>query len=160
MAKDRAKNLDDNAIEIIVGILDGWSGKLTWDALIDAIGKRTRAHYTRQALDRHARIKMAYQLTKERLSGAQRSEANQKHSAVEVQAMLERYQRLQAENDRLKVENERLLEQFVTWAYNAHLKGLSKDYLNSPLLRVDREQTKRPTKNAKLPKVKRGKQQM
>lgn len=149
MAKGRAKNLDDDAIEIIVGILDGWSGKLTWDLLIEAVEKRTRALYTRQALDRHARIKMAYQLTKERLSGTPRFERKHKLSAVEVQAILERYQRLQAENERLKVENERLLEQFVTWAYNAHLKGLTKDYLNSSLPRVDREQTKLPSKSVK-----------
>lgn len=64
--------------------------------------------------------------------------------------MLEHYQRLQAENGRLKAENERLLEQFVTWAYNAHLKGLTKDYLNSPLPRVDRELTKLPSKPVKL----------
>lgn len=142
MVKGRAKNLDETAIEIIVGILDGWSGKLTWDLLIESVEKRTRALYTRQALDRHARIKMAYQLTKERLSGTPRSERMRKLSAVEVQAMLERYQRLQAENDRLKLENERLLEQFVTWAYNAHLRGLSSEYLSTPLMRVDREQTK------------------
>lgn len=146
MAKGRAKNLDDTAIEIIVGILDGWSGKLTWDLLIEAVEKRTRALYTRQALDRHARIKMAYQLTKERLSGMPRSERGHKLSAFEVQAMLERYRRLQAENERLKVENGRLLEQFVTWAYNAHLKGLTKDYLNSQLPLVNREQTRLPKK--------------
>jgi len=145
MAKGRAKNIDDTIIEIIVGILDGWSGKLTWDSLIGEIEKRTRARYTRQALDRHARIKMAYQITKERISETPKSERGHKLSAVEIQVMLERYQRLQAENERLKIENERLLEQFVTWAYNAHLKGLTKDYLNSSLPRVDREQTKLPS---------------
>lgn len=142
MAKSRAKNLDDKSIELIVGVLDGWSGKLTWGMLVDEVEKRTRARYTRQALDKHARIKAAYQLTKERLSAVPRSDRKYKLSAPEVEALTERYKRLEAENRRLKAENERLLEQFVTWAYNAHLKGVTKEFLNNPLPRVDREQTK------------------
>lgn len=142
MAKNRAKNLDDGAIELIVGILDGWSAKLTWDQLIDAIEERIRVRYTRQALDKHSRIKTAYQVTKERLSGTPRIERSKRLSDVEASALTERLKRIEAENNRLKVENERLLEQFVTWAYNAHLKGLTKEYLNNPLPHVDRERTK------------------
>lgn len=142
MAKIRAKNLDDKSIELIVGVLDGWSGKLTWDMLVDEVEKRARARYTRQALDKHARIKTAYRLTKERISGEPRVKCNYRLSALEVEALSERYKRLEAENLRLKAENERLFEQFVTWAYNAHLKGVTKEFLNNPLPRVDREQTK------------------
>lgn len=142
MTKNRAKNLDDGAIGLIVGVLDGWSGKLTWDLLIDAVEKRMYVRYTRQALDRHARIKIGYQVAKERLSGVPRSEGAQKLSPIEVAALTERLKRVEAENLRLKVENERLLEQFVTWAYNAHLKGLTREYLNNPLPRVDREITR------------------
>lgn len=142
MAKRRARNLDDHAIERIVGVLDGWSGKLSWDLLIEAIEKRLGVRYTRQALDKHARIKSAYQSTKTRLSKAPGSELHQKLSTVEVGALTERLKRLEAENARLKVENESLLEQFVTWAYNAYLKGMTKEYLSTPLPRVDRELTK------------------
>lgn len=56
--------------------------------------------------------------------------------------MMMRLERLEAENKRLVIENERLLEQFVTWAYNAHLKGLTKAYLDKPLPIVDREITR------------------
>ncbi|MBX8548823.1 hypothetical protein K5D68_04305 [Pseudomonas cichorii] len=142
MAKRRARNLDDQAIERIVGVLDGWSGKLYWDLLIEAIEKRLGVRYTRQALDKHARIKSAYQATKTRLSKVPGSEPLQKLSTVEVGALTERLKRLEAENARLKVENESLLEQFVTWAYNAYLKGMTKEYLSTPLPRVDRELTK------------------
>lgn len=142
MAKRRARNLDDQAIERIVGVLDGWSGKLYWDLLIEAIEKRLGVRYTRQALDKHARIKSAYQATKTRLSKVPGSEPLQKLSTVEVGALTERLERLEAENARLKVENESLLEQFVTWAYNAYLKGMTKEYLSTPLPRVDRELTK------------------
>lgn len=142
MTKRRARNLDDHAIEHIVGVLDGWAGKLSWDLLIEAIEKRLAVRYTRQALDKHARIKSAYQVAKTRLSKVPGSELRQKLSTVEVGAFTERLKRLEAENARLKVENESLLEQFVTWAYNAYLKGMTKEYLSTPLPRVDRELTK------------------
>lgn len=60
----RAKNLDDEDIARIVGILDGWSGSLTWDALIDSIEKHLFVRYTRQALHKHVRIRDAFTLRK------------------------------------------------------------------------------------------------
>ena len=146
MTKSRAKNIDDGAIELIVGVLDGWSGKLSWDLLAEAIEKRTRVRYTRQALDKHARIKTAFRLTKQRLSGAPRAERKHKLSEAETEALAQRHERLLAENERLRCENNRLLEQFQTWLYNAHLKGLTREYLNTPLPSVDRERTRLPTK--------------
>ncbi|GAB1614860.1 hypothetical protein PSN_0582 [Pseudomonas sp. NGC7] len=85
---------------------------------------------------------MAYQSTKQRLSKAPGPEKQKKLSSQELGPIMERLERLAAENARLKVENEHILEQFVTWAYNAYLKGLTKEYLNTPLPLVDRELTK------------------
>ena len=146
MAKSRAKNIDDGTIELIVSALDGWSGKLTWELLADTIEKRTRVRYTRQALDKHVRIKTAFQLTKERLSGAPRVARKRRLSEAETDALAQRCERLLAENERLGRENNRLLEQFQTWLYNAHLKGLTREYLNAPLPSVDRERTRLATK--------------
>lgn len=142
MAKRRARNIDDRTIIQVVGLLDGWAGKLSWDLLVDEIEKRLGIHYTRQALDKHARIKLAYQITKQRLSNAPRPQHRKKSYSQELVPTLARLERLAAENARLKAENEHMLEQFVTWAYNAYLKGLTKDYLNTPLPLVDREVTK------------------
>src|SRR5471032_919223 len=114
MTKTRGKNLDDDAIALIVVVLDGWSGKLTWDLLIEAIQKRLRVRYTRQALDKRARIKIAYQVTKARISKINTSKYRRKLSAAELDAFIQRANRLEAENVRLRVENERLLEQYVT----------------------------------------------
>ena len=141
MAKRRARNIDEYAIIQIVALLDGWSAKLSWDLLVDEIEKRVGTHYTRQALDKHARIKIAYQTTKRRLGKASSPPSRQKLYPQELGATLERLERLAAENCRIRVENERLLEQFVTWAYNAYLKGLTKEYLNTPLPGFDRELT-------------------
>jgi hypothetical protein len=142
--RQRAKNLTDADIEVIVGILDGWSDKLTWDGLIDAITSRLRAKYTRQALNQHERIKQTFQLAKERLSGVERPRGKGLSglNAVETQAFMERFKKLEGENARLRLENERLLEQFVVWAYNAHTRGLDREFLSRPLPRVDRDQTK------------------
>jgi hypothetical protein len=48
---------------------------------------------------------------------------------------------LTGENQRLKAENDRLLEQFVRWAYNASTRNLDEAFLSRPLPHVDREQT-------------------
>ena len=78
MPKNRARNLDDTVIAKIVGILDGWNGKLTWGLLIDAIEERLKARYTRQALDRHDRVKDAYALAKGRVAKAHEEGAQEK----------------------------------------------------------------------------------
>ncbi|MCP9759186.1 hypothetical protein EGI20_07665 [Aquitalea sp. S1-19] len=141
--RQRSKNLGDSEIEAIVGILDGWTEKLTWELLIDATETRTRMRYTRQALNQHVRIKLAFQLTKARLSGVSRPQKplNSGLNATDAKAFMDRFHKLEAENTRLKLENERLLEQFVIWAYNASNRGLDADYLSQPLPRVDRDQT-------------------
>ena len=59
--------LTDDAIEQIVRLLDGWQGKLTWEALIDAIVTRLHCKYTRQALHKHERIRAAYAMRKQTL---------------------------------------------------------------------------------------------
>lgn len=149
MTVKRAKNLDDQSIEAIVRVLDGWSGKLSWELLIAAIALRTRCTYTRQALHRHERIRMAFQLRKEALSALLDKPRRplEKLSRVEISAVLERSERLAVENARLKRENEQLLSQFVTWAYNAHTRGLTEELLNRPLPPVDRDITRTTAKH-------------
>lgn len=135
----RSKNLTDDAISQIVRLLDGWTGKLTWDALIDAIVTRLHFRYTRQALHKHERIRAAYSLRKEALGAPK--EKSEPHNSGPLVNALARITRLEAENQRLEHENQRLLEQFVVWAYNAHTRGLDKNFLSQPLPRVNRDQT-------------------
>lgn len=135
----RGKNLTDDAISQIVRLLDGWSGKLTWDALIDATVTRLHFRYTRQALHKHERIRAAYSLRKEALG--ELKEKGVPRGSGQLADALARITRLEAENQRLESENQRLLEQFVVWAYNAHTRGLDKYFLSQPLPRVNRDQT-------------------
>jgi len=139
MTKKRSKNLDDADIKRIVGILDGWSGRLTWNLLINEIELRMHNRYTRQTLYKHARIRNAYELQKNNLSDGGNKE---RVVSPELQVALDKIARLEAENRRLESENEQLLEQFARWAYNAHTRGLDHDFLNRPLPAVDRGRTR------------------
>lgn len=130
-AKKRSKNLDDQVILSIVEILDGWKGKLTWNLLIDEIEKRLFQRYTRQALFAHERIRNAFELKKVDIPFV--IENGRKKCGPEAVMESERYARLISENERLKNENQRLLEQFNRWAYNAYTRGLTPEFLNQSL---------------------------
>ncbi|MBX9675956.1 MAG: hypothetical protein K2V71_05045 [Methylotenera sp.] len=136
MKQQRAKNLDDPSIKAIVEILDGWSEKLTWDLLIEAINFRTHNKYTRQALHKHERIRNAFDLRKAELANGDSTVRNVR--SPELQKALERIARVEAENRRLDSENNQLLEQFVRWSYNAYTRGLDAEFLNQPLPPVNR----------------------
>lgn len=63
---------------------------------------------------------------------------NRKHCLLEQQQIA----RLKAENERLKRENNNLLEQFNRWVYNGYLKNMDdrmREFMNTPLPPVDRE---------------------
>lgn len=136
MTQRRAKNLDDAGIKEIVEILDGWSEKLTWDLLIDAINFRTHNEYTRQTLHKHERIRNAFDLRKIALADGDTTVRSVR--SPELQKALERIARLEVETKRMESENTQLLEQFVRWAYNAHTRGLDSNFLNRPLPPVSR----------------------
>lgn len=137
----RAKNLGDEDVAKIVEILDGWTGRLTWELLIEAAEKRLYARYTRQALHNHSRIKDAFAQRKASLATSGES-PRRTASSPELQLALDRIARLMAENERLQAENGRLLEQFVRWAYNASTRNLDEAFLNQPLPPIDRQQTR------------------
>ena len=130
------KRLSESDIEAIVGLIDGWVGdRISWSSLIDTIDRNLGYRPSRQALNGHDRIKLAFQTRKKGL----RRDAPPPPSVVSV--LQQRLQRAEAEVDRLKAENSALLEQFVRWQYNAETHGLSKERLNNPLPAIDRERT-------------------
>lgn len=136
MKQVRAKNLDDADIKKIVEILDGWAEKLTWELLIDAVEFRMHNRYTRQTLHKHERIKNAFELRKTTL--AEGDGQVRVVRSPELQKALEKIARLEVENKRLESENQKLLEQFARWAYNAHTRGLDSNILNKHLPPVNR----------------------
>lgn len=145
----RARNLSDQDVREIVSILDGWSGPLSWELLVDAVERRLRARYTRQALHKHSRISDAFVLRKKSLRQNEGA-AWRPASSPELQAANGRIARLAAENERLEAENNRMLEQYALWAYNAHKRGLDIKFLSQPLPQVDRARTDRGPRDRRV----------
>lgn len=125
------RHLRDADFEAIVEILDGWTDRLTWELLLDRVEMRLKRRYSRLTLERKPRIVEAFRLAKSR--SATKPECRVP-SSPEAQVIA----RLRAENERLTIENHRLLEQHTTWRYNAALKGLTLSDLSRPLPQLDR----------------------
>lgn len=133
----KSRHLTDKDIEVIVEILDGWDGSLTWEAICRACGDAIGFKPTRQTLCKFSRVAGAYKLAKERGKNGVKDLKVPPTLAVAAQ----RIERLTREVERLENENAALLEQFVTWQYNAYTHGLSREKLNKGLLKIDRKQT-------------------
>ena len=139
---ERAKNLSDQAIESIAAILDGWSGKLTWELLLDAVEHRLHQRYVRQTLSNHARISAAFRHRKTTLSASGGPKKTPIDASPELAAALERIRLLEGENQRLTMENNRFIEQFIRWSFNASSRGIDKNFLSQPLPKAHRDRTK------------------
>ena len=138
MVKRRARVIDNNVTEVVLHILDGWKGKLTWDALIAAVKASISAEYTRQALSGHKRIAEAFVLRK---SGLAKELGRLPSGDARINGHLDTIARLKAENQRLALEVNNYREMFIRWTFNAQKKNLTSDFLNSPMLRPERNST-------------------
>ncbi|MGE5546440.1 MAG: hypothetical protein ACM33T_06060 [Solirubrobacterales bacterium] len=134
-----SKRLSEADISAICELIDGWRGPLTWESLVDGVEGLLGKRYSRQALHAHERVHEAYRVRKNILRNMPESAPR---GSVEIKCAQDRIDRLEAENARLRAENDRLLAQFATWAYNAHLAGLTPERLNNPLPPTDRDRTR------------------
>jgi hypothetical protein len=135
-----AKHLNDHEIEKVVRLLVGWKGRLTWELLSNACKSAIGRIPSRQTLARAPRVDLAFRTAKDRLKRAEESKSSSNNPSVEV--LLQRVARLEAEKLQLEAENRQLLEQFVTWQYNAYGAGLSPDRLNRARPPVDLRPTR------------------
>jgi len=129
-----AKHIDKADVRKVKEILDGWDGKLTWEYLVDEFETRIGRAITRQALSRNADIRNAFNDRKTFLA----SGVSIKSKPQSLNSAAQSIDRLKAENMRLEKENERLLEMFLVWQYNAYKLGLSENQLNEALPPIDR----------------------
>jgi hypothetical protein len=143
MKKARAPDLTEQRIEDVIGIIDAWDGKLTWDMLIDSVAEATGFRYSRFTFAEYPKIANAFSFKKEMLRGTWRVEPKRSLPRDErVFAALEQVGRYKAKIHRLEKENQLLLEQFVTWATNAERRGVTMAMLNAPLPKPERDRTK------------------
>lgn len=136
-----AKHLTDQDIEDVVGILDEWSpdSKLTWDELVKAAFQDCVINTTRQTLQKQIRIKRAYSEVKKITSGVKSTVGAANGSLPpSLRIAAQRLDKKNREIERLKKENNELLEQFHVWMYNAHRHGVTLEQLNEPLPSKDK----------------------
>ena len=126
----RAPTLTMERVGAIVALVREWNGQLTWEALCDAVERKTGSRYTRQALHNHLPIQAAYQAYREQPVA---NVGNRKLTRAQQQI-----QTLRREVVQLGRVRDALLEKFARWAYNAHTRGLDEDFLDQPLLRISR----------------------
>lgn len=128
MTKVSGKRLSDADISTAVSLLDGWAGKLTWNIYLAVLEVDIGHKYTKAAMLRHDRIKMAWDGAKSRVRSVEGA-----HGSVGMNQARARIQELTDRLERVEAENKQLLEQFVRWSNNAVMKGLTLDDLERPL---------------------------
>ena len=128
-----AKHLTDDDIKKVVEYMDEWdlSMKLTWDTLCTGLYDNLGINHTRQTLQKHTRIKDAFDELKRHLRGKKR--IGKKVLPSSLAAAAKQMDSLKRKNARLERENANLLQQFLVWQYNAHIHGMKQDQLNQQL---------------------------
>lgn len=129
-----AKHLKPDDVEQIVTLIDSFEHDLNWERLVSACEESLRLKTTRQALSRKSRIKDAFNLRKKALKSTGGRYYSRPNS---LDLAHQRLDRIAQENERLKLENQRLIERFIKWQYNAALRGVTEDMLDRPLPRTD-----------------------
>lgn len=133
------RHLTDHDIQVLVDLIDGWDGRLTWDGLCDRAGEVFGFRPTRQTLNAHLAVKSAFDSKKNYIKmGPTPSRRPSSLSYAE-----QKIRRLESEVERFKFENERLIERFIRWQYNAQKRGISKAMLDEHLPVIDRDSSEK-----------------
>jgi len=134
-----AKHLDSDDIENVVNALLEWpaDSKLTWDRLLDAISHGYGLNTTRQTLEKKNRIKQAFNETKEYLSEKRTPKSKSLPPSLAIAG--ERLRKFERKIKLLEFENQKLLEQFQVWLYNAYRHNITIEQLSEPLPRNNDE---------------------
>ncbi len=133
-----AKHLNRQDISSIVNLIRGWEeAKLTWSAICDEAEPLIGKLPTRQSLNAHEAIRIAYQAKKDALKG----KTPKKPRPACLNAAASRIANLEAELAELKEQNRKYKQMFTIWQYNAYKKGITESQLNLPLPKIDRERS-------------------
>ena len=133
------RHLTDHDLQVLVDIIDGWDGRFTWERLCDRAEDAFGFRPTRQTLNAHLPVKSAFDAKKSYIrAGPTPSRRPSSLSYAE-----QKIRKLESEVERHKHENERLIEQFIRWQYNAQKRGVTKAMLDEHLPVIDRDSSER-----------------
>lgn len=126
-----AKHISNIQIKYILSVIDRWSEKekLTWDGLCDKVAAGIGKRPTRQSLSSHTIVSECFYEKKDKLKRGDIKITKPANLKVAIQ----RIKRLEGENKMLSKINDKYLEQFLKWQYNAHIRQVTLEDLNSPL---------------------------
>jgi hypothetical protein len=139
--KQSQRKLSSLDVTKICSLLESWQGrKITWDLVVEHTEGYVGHRWTRQALEKHERIKTAYQTrrTALRTGGAPRRPESVDPADI---LLRRRVEELQAEIGQLKAQIATYEDLFIRHHYNAHARGISEGELAAPLPPIDRGQT-------------------
>lgn len=133
-----AKHLSKRDVDAIVNLIRGWSNnKLTWDAICKAAKPLVGKEPTRQSLNTHEAIAIAYKSAKASVKKGE--PRNTRPPSLRVAA--DRIFNLERQIAELKEQNREYKQLFAIWQYNAYKYGLKEHQLNESLPKIDRERT-------------------
>jgi hypothetical protein len=130
------KRLTDQDCAAIVALMSSFRGPITWADVIGLGEEVSHQRYSRQSLEKKDDIRSAYRVVNERAVAQPVLPAKPK--PAEVQVLEATVERLSGRIAVLEGINTQLKEQFVVWAENARMKGLTEDDLNRPLSKLHR----------------------
>jgi hypothetical protein len=130
-----AHHLTDADIALAVQLLDGWTGKLTWNRYLALLATELGALYTKPGLRKKSRILNAWKMAKSRLKGSMEAVEVPSNGDAAIAHLQQVVQRLRNENERLEQENQDLLERFQRWSHNAVFdKGMTREQLERDIV--------------------------
>ena len=125
----RSSNITPEIAKLIVQLIASFSEQISWGLVIAKIEKEIGQRYTEQGLRKHELIAQSYRVRKVLLAKQKELGGNKQYRIATAKQLLE----LEAENEVLRGQNNRLIEQFVLWAHNAAANNVTEDQLNETM---------------------------
>ena len=127
------KRLSEEDIHKIISLIHFWNDnhKFTWPSLVESIEVNIGIKYSRQALSKHKLIADAFAAKKIDLKREKKVDISRSTIDSEQRILI-----LEQTVERLKKENQALVDQFVRWLYNISLAiklPITEADLNQPL---------------------------
>jgi hypothetical protein len=139
----KPKLIKEEDVPVVNGILDTWTGKLTWDKFSDAVANRLGINSISSCtLMGYPWIKQAFRRRKETLREA-KANAISEIGDVTVDSLIRENEALRGQILHLKSEYEVrekvFKETFIRWQYNlSQMPGVDLSKLDEPLEGIDR----------------------